>query len=321
MKAFGIIPARAGFTGWAPASSRSSRDHPRSRGVYAVLAASGVVREGSSPLARGLRATRTTSCAGRGIIPARAGFTGVRDSVSHDRGDHPRSRGVYDIAQRAGLSYLGSSPLARGLQLGYVWEEDGDGIIPARAGFTLKFEKNVLLDTDHPRSRGVYRAPASRVRCSAGSSPLARGLRSRTPVATVPAGIIPARAGFTATGTAWPSRCRDHPRSRGVYWILAPAGGRTAGSSPLARGLLLVACWGKDSSGIIPARAGFTNTDTSPEWNPADHPRSRGVYAISRLTSTSRAGSSPLARGLPEENLDALFRLGIIPARAGFTGR
>ena len=70
-----IIPARAGFTTDHDRNRRPGRDHPRSRGVY-TAAEDGVRRElGSSPLARGLRARRIETRAGRGIIPARAGFT------------------------------------------------------------------------------------------------------------------------------------------------------------------------------------------------------------------------------------------------------
>ena len=73
-------------------------------------------------------------------------------------------------------------------------------------------------------------------------------------------GIIPARAGFTAS-----------------------AGGRSAsaavaGSSPLARGLQLADGGFVALLGIIPARAGFTHPR---QWKPCwseDHPRSRGVY-------------------------------------------
>ena len=70
-----IIPARAGFTPRSCEPARAREDHPRSRGVY--MSADGVLfgRDGSSPLARGLRSgLRAMESAGR-IIPARAGFT------------------------------------------------------------------------------------------------------------------------------------------------------------------------------------------------------------------------------------------------------
>ena len=74
-KCFRIIPARAGFTWPGCSAGWGTRDHPRSRGVYALLSARITAGNGSSPLARGLPIGRSRlECVGR---------------------DHPRSRGVY----------------------------------------------------------------------------------------------------------------------------------------------------------------------------------------------------------------------------------
>ena len=90
-----IIPARAGFTLRSANFALETQDHPRSRGVYPddlVIFAS---PEGSSPLARGLLRPRRVPVLGRGIIPARAGFTSSSSMASPTPTDHPRSRGVY----------------------------------------------------------------------------------------------------------------------------------------------------------------------------------------------------------------------------------
>ena len=50
------------------------------------------------------------------------------------------------------------------------------------------------------------------------------------------------------------------------------------GSSPLARGLLLVIHGVTTHGGIIPARAGFTVAEANSAARARDHPRSRGVY-------------------------------------------
>ena len=112
--------------------------------------------------------------------------------------------------------------------------------------------------------------------------------------------IIPARAGFT-----WSSRRRrrrkwDHPRSRGVYEVW--------------RRSQTVPKW------IIPARAGFTRLRTKMREIMPDHPRSRGVYSDVPGVFPGDDGSSPLARGLHQERREHSRQLGIIPARAGFTG-
>ena len=70
-----IIPARAGFTVRDRPGGRGWGDHPRSRGVYLMGMGVRVMADGSSPLARGLRAAALSNDPATGIIPARAGFT------------------------------------------------------------------------------------------------------------------------------------------------------------------------------------------------------------------------------------------------------
>ena len=171
-----IIPARAGFTLRGSVAWGHWRDHPRSRGVYSVYGQVTERKEGSSPLARGLRGLRMDRRWHMGIIPARAGFTNSGRCARRGRPDHPRSRGVYGVKSVAAKPINGSSPLARGLR---YQERDQQGtarIIPARAGFTPRRSpwKGILMD--HPRSRGVYFMTAFIGARSKGSSPLARGL-------------------------------------------------------------------------------------------------------------------------------------------------
>ena len=70
---------------------------------------------------------------------------------------------------------------------------------------------------------------------------------------------------------------------------------------------------------IIPARAGFTISESTRACGCRDHPRSRGVYTASRQGWHSRQGSSPLARGLQACRGRQGYCRRIIPARAGFT--
>ena len=154
-----------------------------------------------------------------------------------------------------------------------------------------------------------------------GSSPLARGLLTNRFRGRMRWRIIPARAGFTSTRTPGSSiSCGssplarglrvnnpgtsgsrgDHPRSRGVYIKFAITMIGLFGSSPLARGLL----------------PGTVSTVRAP----SDHPRSRGVYRMPASRRCKQLGSSPLARGLPKYPPCTIVDIGIIPARAGFTG-
>ena len=91
---------------------------------------------GSSPLARGLPCVEHIEVPRPGIIPARAGFTGLT---------------APPLAPR-----WGSSPLARGLLTLEKLSRFLGGIIPARAGFTYVYVSKLGSMQDHPRSRGVY---------------------------------------------------------------------------------------------------------------------------------------------------------------------
>ena len=258
-----IIPARAGFTEGPPAAVPARRDHPRSRGVYRPQRQALHQRGGSSPLARGLHPAGPGLLGAGGIIPARAGFTPCCGPTPTRSWDHPRSRGVYTGARVPVCPPTGSSPLARGLRE-RPWEPRGrPRIIPARAGFTRARRRGSCRRRDHPRSRGVYATGSSKPGGSAGSSPLARGLRGGGAGAVPDLRIIPARAGFTVIGPTRTRRPTDHPRSRGVYPLPTRPPSESAGSSPLARGLR-----------AIPKPCLFRHMD---------HPRSRGVYLLWRV--------------------------------------
>ena len=212
-----IIPACAGFTPRWIGGPRHERDHPRLRGVYSSPSPHPGSGRGSSPLARGLPLTSLSASLAAGIIPARAGFTAAFSGRGRQRGDHPRSRGVYGSGRSTRRAASGSSPLARGLRRTGPGDQGRPGIIPARAGFT----------TPH----------ACLLLTHAGSSPLARGLPTGPgPLEGLPR-IIPARAGFTLNPRFLMTVQRDHPRSRGVYTIPPGLIGLSPGSSPLARGL------------------------------------------------------------------------------------
>ena len=314
-----IIPARAGFTRPRRRRGSRARDHPRSRGVYASPSRRTKSASGSSPLARGLRHRRRPVHPDRRIIPARAGFTVPADNGENTPSDHPRSRGVYRYSAESMADPPGSSPLARGLLCTSSSADCTDGIIPARAGFTDRVSVAREPGRDHPRSRGVYIENTSADDIVFGSSPLARGLRVVKEPLRVPSGIIPARAGFTRRGRRSRPCHWDHPRSRGVYNVIAGADGRGRGSSPLARGLRRGFRHAPGLPGIIPARAGFTIPQRCQERRHPDHPRSRGVYLPQAELSPASQGLSPLARGLLPQRIGARLDRGIIPARAGFT--
>ena len=251
---------------------------------------------GSSPLARGLPPALPRHPHPGRIIPARAGFTLRPALTAGFRRDHPRSRGVY-IALRFSLTMRwGSSPLARGLPLGLYVPGYRGRIIPARAGFTPSPRIMFTVNSDHPRSRGVYLVDGEGTHRWRGSSPLARGLLCTRSPGRPASGIIPARAGFTLKQIARDVEATDHPRSRGVYVSGTNAHVRIVGSSPLARGLLPSALERVHGRRIIPARAGFTGSSGLGVWS--------GAQSVSEASGVDE-GSGDVVGGVAESLGDA----------------
>ena len=144
--------------------------------------------------------------------------------------------GEYSCFPMLQIRILGSSPLARGVQLLSDASNQNPRIIPACAGNTT-IVYVLLLPGDHPRLRGEYQNQEKRLTCSLGSSPLARGIQLLKIRFLLSMRIIPACAGNT-----WVLRfnCRvdrDHPRLRGEYYKNFWNCSIVVGSSPLARGI------------------------------------------------------------------------------------
>ena len=113
---------------------------------------------------------------------------------------------------------------------------------------------------------------------------------------------------------------RAHPRSRGDHSGAAAPAAAGWGSSPLARGPLLIVRRRLRALGLIPARAGTTGTPQCSQSEFRAHPRSRGDHVDASPASAKEPGSSPLARGPRLEVCQGLEAVGLIPARAGTTG-
>ena len=93
------------------------------------------------------------------------------------------------------------------------------------------------------------------------------------------------------------------------------------GSSPLARGTFRAALNANRALGLIPARAGNTWTLSLFSSSSGAHPRSRGEHSVASGKTVLNPGSSPLARGTRAVASCVCGTEGLIPARAGNTGR
>ena len=254
----GLIPARAGNTFSGGGMAVACGAHPRSRGEHVEVGTSRVTEPGSSPLARGTRQGTSRTGLRAGLIPARAGNTGVSSWRDKPSWAHPRSRGEHSLWTHGGVALLGSSPLARGTHILPSIPCHKNGLIPARAGNTCTSLQNDLTIWAHPRSRGEHVLTEPPVLPPVGSSPLARGTRRHSACRLPAAGLIPARAGNTRRILLLVSLAWAHPRSRGEHRLPLTRRRTPRGSSPLARGTLRPIARDTRAVGLIPARAGNT---------------------------------------------------------------
>ena len=110
----GLIPAHAGKTMSALASSTWPRAHPRSRGENVCPWLEKPATWGSSPLTRGKPCSSSPPVPGCGLIPAHAGKTFERSDHPRTHRAHPRSRGENSCVASSSRACRGSSPLTRG---------------------------------------------------------------------------------------------------------------------------------------------------------------------------------------------------------------
>ena len=214
---------------------------------------------------------------------------------------------------------LGSSPLARGTLAFTARRIASAGLIPARAGNTLRPVGRGFISRAHPRSRGEHTTAALDEAFNEGSSPLARGTLHAAIHADSRGGLIPARAGNTWVLFRGAPPGGAHPRSRGEHDNFHGYSPFLVGSSPLARGTLLIPGGDFVFSGLIPARAGNTRPCRWSYRPSRAHPRSRGEHDGRWSAIDGRTGSSPLARGTPNVPVHPTNVPGLIPARAGNT--
>ena len=215
----------------------------------------------------------------------------------------------------------GSSPLARGTPLNTVPNRAYHGLIPARAGNTIRTSLSLTCSRAHPRSRGEHIKGIIDGVVQWGSSPLARGTLHARVHHVYAGGLIPARAGNTLNTASTAPTDWAHPRSRGEHPSVIGVVMMPAGSSPLARGTHTGGSENTGQIGLIPARAGNTSTTKKAILTCWAHPRSRGEHVFVIDIIVIVMGSSPLARGTLRNGVSVLTACGLIPARAGNTLR
>ena len=150
--------------------------------------------------------------------------------------------------------------------------------------------------TVHPRLRGELDMMTSVCNFVNGSSPLARGTRTRKQTQIHPRRFIPACAGNSRAFLLPISRISVHPRFRGELCHRVDNHINSFGSSPLARRTLPMAVLFVLTCRFIPACAANSVLLQMPDRNQTVHPRLRGELVSLRFGIGSYVGSSPLAR-------------------------
>ena len=132
-------------------------------------------------------------------------------------------------------------------------------------------------------------------------------------------GLIPARAGKTNRAPGAPGLGSAHPRACGENLDASPGITLIQGSSPRVRGKRWSQRATRHGWGLIPARAGKTETREFTAIGVPAHPRACGENDAVETIPATLSGSSPRVRGKQTPDRRRLDAGRLIPARAGKT--
>ena len=197
---------------------------------------------------------------------------------------------------------------------------------PTRALRPRSVNLSYMCDEDIPAARRgcLMSSPAgyhTHGMRTMGSSPRVRGKRDLVPCEQAPQRLIPARAGKTCSLCSWTPPARAHPRACGENAFFAVVGAVRVGSSPRVRGKRVGRRVQRARERLIPARAGKTRSRPRPRRSAGAHPRACGENVGEQPVALPVVGSSPRVRGKLRAIQLRCPRAGLIPARAGKTGR
>ena len=170
---------------------------------------------GSSPRGRGKPPLGPADFTDRRLIPARAGKTWERSGAARRRRAHPRAGGENRCRHVVMSCTAGSSPRGRGKLLMTGNAVKRIGLIPARAGKTVKAAMHICVPAAHPRAGGENEVAQGLFARSVGSSPRGRGKPHNVKCIVYNVRLIPARAGKTSLCVRVSRMPRAHPRAGG----------------------------------------------------------------------------------------------------------
>jgi len=259
--------------------------HPRRRGERRVASLYAQREAGSSPQARGtvhgqerrrVRPRFIPAGAGNGLAP---GWWIFRNAV------HPRRRGEREERGCANCTSVGSSPQARGTGSGWAAGTRRRRFIPAGAGNGIRSWITCGWIPVHPRRRGERLHVIHGAILFHGSSPQARGTVGLAEFLQHVGRFIPAGAGNGGARLQGAGQNSVHPRRRGERVAGATSYLTYYGSSPQARGTVMLFCFVACDFRFIPAGAGNGSFFLMVSRAAAVHPRRRGERLLWRAES------------------------------------
>ena len=208
-----------------------------------------------------------------GLIPACAGKTRIRRAILCHGRAHPRVCGENVSPAKVASQLDGSSPRVRGKHTAALRLSGRCGLIPACAGKTRICGGDPPERGAHPRVCGENRVAGTPRGRLLGSSPRVRGKPSPGHRRRSMGRLIPACAGKTDHRRQPNGYRRAHPRVCGENLFSDGDSVRLQGSSPRVRGKRGLAAGEDSRSGLIPACAGKTSSETPATPQRRAHPR------------------------------------------------
>ena len=252
-----------------------------------------------------------------GITPARAGKSPASCHWPTVQRDHPRACGEKILSMPCWYVLSGSPPRVRGKGGQDPLFPHHPGITPARAGKSPVSRAFLLFYRDHPRACGEKFRRWTRPALSMGSPPRVRGKDIMARGNFNGAGITPARAGKSGTGSRCSGTHGDHPRACGEKMAACWVHTALLGSPPRVRGKEIEANRDAIAHRITPARAGKSRSTSYPQQRPRDHPRACGEKTLYDSAHLGPKGSPPRVRGKVIGSGLGPIPFRITPARAG----
>ena len=212
--------------------------------------------------------------------------------------------GTYDVdglwvqstATKTG-STPGSSPRGRDGQAGHGRQGPDVGLIPARAGRSAARRSARIAARAHPRAGGAVGRCDRALVAGRGSSPRGRGGLGAFALTSSVVGLIPARAGRSASHRHAGTQTGAHPRAGGAVNDRVVRRRPEGGSSPRGRGGQPPDMPTAMDKGLIPARAGRSSSAVSGRGSRRAHPRAGGAVRSRQREPREPEGSSPRGRG------------------------